>query len=211
MQLKPLYDEMVMNLAIMLAEKGRKTESEQILTRFLQRDTTKPKVWGLAAKQLGDDGKHESAIRILDSAVACPPADTLLSTQLKMLLHKYSVAPYEDLYDSTINAMNLNNYLQAIGLLEKLAEKKPRFAEARANLAFCLFITGKYPESIDNINQAYTLGWKEYSLLSIRGEIYRREGNPEAACHDFKEAMEHGNRNGAASYKKYCENHSDVK
>ena len=82
--------------------------------------------------------------------------------------------------------------------------KKNGYAETYANHSYCEYVTGRFAESIKDIDQAFILGMVNYNLLNLRDDNFRRLGKMESACRDFQKAMNKGDASAAINYRKYC-------
>lgn len=203
--LKPLYQKTVFLLSSLLYKKDSdKQEAMNIMDNYAMQAKTSADAWLKTVSMHFKAGQHDMVMALFDSALKFLPADTAVLNQKKRMVMAIKIAPYEQLYGQIVILVNSGQFPQAIGLLGELIGKKPEFAEAYASRAFCLKITGRYLESTDDINKALGLGMQEKSLFTMRGENFLRMGKPEDACRDFKAAMDLGDPNGAANYKKYC-------
>ena len=67
------------------------------------------------------------------------------------------------------------------------------------------FYLHEYSKSIDDfdflINHKPEIAW----YYNIRGSCYHYLKNDEAACRDFKTAMNKGDADGTANYRRFCE------
>jgi O-antigen ligase len=84
--LKPLHDNVVVNLSIMLFSQNKRQEAMQFLNRYLQEVKTTSEVWKVAANQYWEDGQTEKAISILDSALKYLPLDTTIAKKRLIMI-----------------------------------------------------------------------------------------------------------------------------
>jgi len=202
--LKPYHKPVVKALSIWLFNKGHHQQSQQILSEYLSQVKNDPEMWNQSVTQLWADKQYEKALILLDTAIKYLPEEKTIIQQRNDVTFKLNVVPYDELYDQIINLMNVKNYKEAIRLLNDFIEKKPQFAEAYVNRANCLSETGRYAESNKDIDEAIKYGLQNSDLINNRGVNFVNMGNLEAACQNFKDAMDKGNKMGETNYKKYC-------
>ncbi len=203
--IKPFHKPVVRALSIWLFNKGQHQQSQQILSEYLRQVKNDAEIWNLAVDHLWGDKQYKKALIMLDTAVKYFPDEKTIIQQRDDITLRLNIVPYDELYDQIVILMNLKNYKDAIRLLDDFIEKKPQCAEGYMNRANCLCVTGKYAESNKDIDKAIKYGIQNSELINNRGINFLNMGNIEAACQNFKDAMDKGNKMGETNYKKYCE------
>ena len=203
-RLKPYHQDMIISLSDCMFREGQRKEATQILFDFLEEIKTDPVVWNLAANQLQADGHKEEAIVVLDSALKYLPGNTSIIKLRNSIAPPPRTNASENAFNKIMGTVNAKQYPEAIGLLNDFIVKHPGDTRGYTQRAFCFYIAGKFAESINDINQAFELGVVDANLLNLRGISYHQLGNLDAACRDFKEAMEKGSPNGKDNYQKFC-------
>ena len=203
-QLKPFYKDATMLLSTLLFKNNQQQEGMKIMDQFAHQMKTNSEAWLKASDMYLQTGQQEKALIILDSALHYLSEDTAIINRRNSLSENLKIAPYEDLFNRIVLSMQSKKYSEAIELLTEFIRENPVNAEAYANRAYCENVTGRFTESIKDIDQAYKLGMVNYNLLNLRGENFRRLGNMESACRDFQEAMKKGDAAAAINYQKYC-------
>ena len=203
---QPLHGNLVMALSSRLVLNGNAAEGVQILDKYLAKVTTNPDAWLMAAKEHWKMGDAEKSLRLLDSAAACKKADTTTLKECTQMRRRMAISPYEALFEQANRAFVEKKYPEAIALLNEFIAKKPKFAEAYGHRALAWFYTGRYENSILDIDLALKLGLTDRpDLFNLRGVANHQLGRVEDACRDFKLAMEKGDPRAAENFRRYCE------
>ncbi len=202
--IKPFHNQLVRILSIWLFNKGQHQQSQKIMSEYLSQVKNDAEMWNLAVNQLWANKQYEKAIIMLDTAIKYLPEEKSIMQQHDEANIKLKIVPYDELYDQIVQLINLKNYKDAIRLLNDLLEKKPQCAEAYLNRARCLSETGAYAESNKDIDKAIEFGIQNIDVINNKGVNFLNMGNIEAACQNFKVAMEKGSKMGETNYKKYC-------
>ena len=75
--------------------------------------------------------------------------------------------------------------------------------------AFSNYHLENHEETIDDINYVMEQGESSPVLVNLRGVCYRAIGDNEAACEDFRAAMEAGNASGETNFNNFCAEEED--
>lgn len=203
--LKPLHANMVMVLSSRLFNTGKHLEGIKTVETYLKRRKTNRDAWLLAANQNMLMKNEAGALQLLDSAMKYLPNDSSIINQWKPLHYAFYIKPYSTLYEQSNQEFSAKRYPEALKLLDDFIAKKPEMTEAYQNRALCLYFMGEYAKSLLDVEKAISRGdGNENFLLNLRGIDNISLGRKEAACEDFKKAMEKGNADAIANFKRYC-------
>jgi len=204
-ELKPLHANMVFVLSSRLYTAGRKQEAVQAMDRYLSKVKDNPEAWLMAANQNMKMGDHTKALHQMDTAIRYLPKNKDIKSLRKSLLKTAYIKPYESLFEQATQAFFAKRYPEALKLLNDFISKRPDYTEAYQNRALCLYYLKDYPKSLLDVQKAFKKGDGDVAfLLNLRGVINIGLGKPDAACPDFKKAMDQGNTDGATNYRKFC-------
>ena len=123
-----------------------------------------------------------------------------------MELRQYEYAkPFDGIYDQAMEAMINKKYHEALILLNDFIVKKPKYSEAYKSRAVCYYYLKEYTKSIQDVNRAIKSRPNERGyLINLRGINLAGLNKWDAACKNFKLAMEKGSTEGQANYENYC-------
>lgn len=100
-----------------------------------------------------------------------------------------SSATAEVLLQEASTAMAASDYDTAQVVLTKLIAAYPDFAEAYNRRATLFFVTGKYDESLKDIDKVLELEPRHFGALAGRGMIYQKQQKWSQALAAFEEAL----------------------
>lgn len=204
--LKPLNASMNLFQSIKLFQTGRKEEAIQTLQLYLSKVKTNPEAWLKAAQFNFEMGNEPNALLLLDSAAKYLPENENIKKTKRSVSNSININPYKNLYKLAIQEFDAKRFAKALTLFNDFINKKPDFSEAYEHRAVCLFVTGDYSKSLLDIEKALNKGGgNEAFLINLRGINFDKLGKHDAACNDFKNAMEKGNTDAAENYRKLCE------
>ncbi|MFF5291194.1 helix-turn-helix transcriptional regulator [Paractinoplanes globisporus] len=148
---------------------------------------TRPDLLAAAARCAHDAGEHETAVRLVEQALAATPRDDMVG---RALLHE-ALGTYMDRVDG---ARALRAFTQAYHLLatsDALAER----ARVTAALANSLSIRGRYPDSAplweETLELARAAGCKREEVLGLKtsGWHFAMHGEPATGIRRMREAL----------------------
>jgi len=175
------------------------------MDRYLSKVKDNPEAWLMAANQNMKMGDHTKALHQMDTAIRYLPKNKDIKSLRKSLLKTAYIKPYESLFEQATQAFFAKRYPEALKLLNDFISKRPDYTEAYQNRALCLYYLKDYPKSLLDVQKAFKKGDGDVAfLLNLRGVINIGLGKPDAACPDFKKAMDQGNTDGATNYRKFC-------
>ena len=203
--LKPLFSNMVSVVSSRMFNIGRKKEAILNLDHYLNLVKTNADVWLQAADLNMKNGDAAKALNLLDTAKKYNPGNKLIISNWWSLHNTAYITPYEALYTRANQAFADKRYPEALKLLNEFIGKKPDLTEAYQNRALCLFRTGNYLGSLQDIQKAMSKDDRnEPFLLNLRGVNYISLGKTDDACRNFELAMDQGNEDGKVNYAKFC-------
>ena len=205
-ELKPRFANMVIVTSSKLFAVGRQQEAVQTMDNYLALVKTNPTAWLLAADQNLKMENRQKAIVIMDSAIKYMPANEQIKNNWAYL-HRTNVIPSSDeIYSKAKQALDTKLYPKALTLLNEYISKNPNNTEAYQKRAFCLYLMQQFQKSLSDIDIAIRRsdGSKGF-LFNLKGVNYINLGKTDEACIYFKKAMEIGDVDGMANYKKFCE------
>ncbi len=204
-KLKPRLGDMALILSSKLFHSGEQKEAVHQLKRYLKLVKTNPDAWLQAARQFEQMGKPKRAIHILDSAILYLPKNEIIRSRRTELRDYEYYKPYKGLYDQAMEAMVSKKYHEAIILLNDFIVKKPKYSEAFKSRAVCYYYLREYTKSIQDVNKAIKSRPAERGfLINLRGINLAGLKKWDAACKNFKLAMEKGSPEGLTNYENYC-------
>ena len=133
------------------------------------------------------------------------PNDSLIERQYQYIEHQKFVAPHQDLYREAADHYSNERFEEALPLFDEYIEKTPFNQGVHRMRAFSNYHLGNHEATIENISYIFEHGEEEGSLVNLRGVCLQALGDREAACEDFRRAMEMGNASGERNYRNFCE------
>ena len=186
---------------------GRKHEAVQTLDNYLAVVKTNPSAWLLAADQNLKMGNKQQAIVLMDSAKKYLPDNEKIKNNWAYLRQTNTILSSDDIYTKAKQAMDAKLYPKALQLLNEFISKQNDNTEAYQKRALCLYFLQNFQKSLADIDTAIKRGdGNSGFLLNLKGVNYINLDKPGEACIYFKKAMEIGDIDGLANYKKFCAN-----
>ncbi len=204
-ELKPFYFRNIHLMSNLLEQKDRDDEVGPYLNRFLAEIKDDRQAYLFTTSFYGRRGELDKAWAYIDTAYQAMPNDSLIERQYRMLEHQKFIAPHSELLQEAADHYNNQRYEEALPLLIEYTEKIPFNQSPYRMLAFSNYHLGNHEATIENIDYIFEHGEVEGSLVNLRGVSYRALGDHEAACEDFRTAMEMGVESGEQNYRNFCE------
>ncbi len=204
--LKPLDFNTNRNVSIMLLNAGLRDEAMQITSDIAKQIKNSVQAWMFASNTYWQCGQKTQAVILLDSAIKYLPNDTTIAKQHYVMKRFLKFIPYDSLYNQAMATLNAQQYTEAIKLLTDFINKKPEIAESYQQRAVCYYNMRNYTLSILDIEKAIKKG-DEFipNLLNLRGLNNLSLGKKDAACVDFKTAMDKGDADATLNYQRFCD------
>ena len=206
---KPHYFRNVHLLTTLLQEKGRKEEVGPFLDGYLAHNKSNDQAYLYATSFFNRQGELEHAWNHIDTAYQAMPRNERIEQQYNFLRQRKFVAPHQDLYRTAAEYYNDNQYAEALPYLDEFIEKTPFDQNVYRMRAFSNYHLENHEETIDDINYVMEQGESSPVLVNLRGVCYRAIGDNEAACEDFRAAMEAGNASGETNFNNFCAEEED--
>lgn len=203
-EVKPHYFRNVHLMTTLLQEKGRIDEVGPILDRYLAHDKSNDQAYLYATSFFEQQGELEHAWNHIDTAYQVMPRNENIQNQHNFLRHRKFVEPHQDLYRQATEYYNENRYEESLPYLDEFIKKTPFSVSAYRLRALSNYHLENYLDAINDIDYIFEQGEDSPSLLNLRGVLYRSIGDHEAACEDFRAAMEAGNASGETNYNNFC-------
>ena len=205
--LKPRFANMVTVTSSKLFAVGRQKEAVQTMDNYLALVKTNPSAWLLAADQNLKMGNKQKAIVLMDSANKYLPDNEKIKNNWAYLHQTNTTLSSDDIYTKAKQAMDAKLYHKALQLLNEFISKQNNNTEAYQKRALCLYFLQNFQKSLADIDTAIKRGDGNAGfLLNLKGVNYINLDKPGEACIYFKKAMELGDVDGVANYKKFCTN-----
>ncbi len=96
------------------------------------------------------------------------------------------------------------DYEAALNSLDEFIALVPDNVHAFNYRAYTNYHLGRHADSIEDINKSFELSKETPALLNMRGICFLETGEPEAACRDFRAAIEMGSETAVTNYERYC-------
>ena len=208
-EVKPHYFRNVHLMTTLLQEKDREDEVGPILDGYLAHDKSNDQAYLYATSFFNRQGELEHAWNHIDTAYQAMPRNERIEQQYNFLQHRKFVAPHQDLYRTAAEYYNDNQYAEALPYLDEFIEKTPFDQNVYRMRAFSNYHLENHEETIDDINYVMEQGESSPVLVNLRGVCYRAIGDNEAACEDFRAAMEAGNASGETNFNNFCAEEED--
>ena len=205
-ELKPYYFRNVHLLTSLLQQKDRDDEVGPYLDRFLAEVKDDTNAYLYTTSFYGQRDKLDKAWEHINEAYQRMPNDSLIERQYKYLEHQKFIAPHQHIYREAASHYNNQRYEEALPLLDEFIEKTPFDANVYRMRAFSHYHLDDHESSLDDIHRVFEdQGMEDASLVNLRGVCRQALGEQEAACEDFRRAMEMGNASGERNYRNFCE------
>jgi len=201
---KPHYFRNVHLMTTLMQELGRTDEVAPILEAFLAHDNSDVNAYLYTTSFLHRQGDTERAWQHIDTAYQRLSRDERIQQQHTFLQNQLFVLPHQHIFQRAAEYYNNQQYAEALPYLEEFIEKTPFQQTAYRMRAFSHYHLGMHEACIAGINETFELGERDPSLVNLRGVCLRALGDHEAACEDFREAMEAGVQSGIANYRNFC-------
>ncbi len=201
---KPLFYNNTSNLCRSMESKGDHDGAMKVITTYLDHDKSNADAWMFASAMYDNRADYKMACATIDSGAKYLPGDTSILKQQGALHSKMKIKPYEALYVRALESFNQKKYADAIKYFSDFIDKEPGLPEAYDFRAFSYFFINEHKKSIADIERYFALGARKPNLLNLRGVNYHLLGNDEAACKDFKKAIDGGDRDARSNYEKFC-------
>ena len=205
-ELKPRFANMVTVTSSKLYAVGRQEEAVRTMDNYLALVKTNPSAWLLAADQNLKMGNKQKAIVLMDSAKKYLPENWRIKNNWAFLRQTNVNQSFEDIYSKAKQAMDAKLYPKALLLLNQSISKNPENTEAYQKRALCHYFLQQFQKSLSDINIAFQRNDANKGFLfNLKGVNFINLGETDKACQNFKKAVEIGDVDGQANFKKFCE------
>jgi len=204
-ELKPFYFRNIHLMSNLLEQKDRSDEVGPYLDHFLAEVKDDRQAYLFSTSFFGRRGELDKAWAYIDTAYQIMPNDSLIERQYRYIEHQKFVEPHQDIYREAASHYSNERYAEALPLFDEYIEKTPFNQGVHRMRAFTNYHLGNHEATIENINHIFEHGDADGSLVNLRGVCLQALGDREAACEDFRTAMEMGNESGERNYRNFCE------
>jgi tetratricopeptide (TPR) repeat protein len=204
-ELKPLYFRNLHMMLRILEDKGEKDDIPEYLDTFLENEKRELNAWIYSTGFHARDGKFDKAYDLIKEAARYFPNDSLVKQQHRYIYHHKFILPNRDLLSRATTLYTSQKYAEAIEAFNEYIALVPEDNTAYRVRAFCHYHTQAYDECLSDINHFFEVQGIDGSLLNLRGVCLRAQGDLEAACLDFRRAMNMGIENARTNYQRFCE------
>jgi putative inorganic carbon (hco3(-)) transporter len=205
LEMKPLLFINVGKICNVLQERGDSQTPVKLVQDYLHQDKINNEAWLYMINLYEKSGKLDKSIEIMDSALKYLPADTLLLKNNIYLRDQVRVSPFKDILEEATAFYNQKNYSKALTGYTKIIKMDTTYFSSYEKRGMSYFYLKEYSKSIEDfdflIKHKPGVGW----YYNIRGSCYHYLLKDEAACSDFRVAMNQGDADGTANYRKFCE------
>ncbi len=204
-ELKPLFFPMVVALSNKLFLTGNLDKATAVTDNYLGRVKSNPEAWILSMNQHLALGDITGVLQRIDSVHKYLPANAKIDFQVESMTRLSKYPEYIVRFARAKLMVESGQYAEGVKLVNEFISQVPDFRDAYQLRAISYLSLGRHQECLADIAAAFSLGNdNEAFLINLRGSALMSSGKGEAACQDFKKAMEMGSADAAANYKQFC-------
>lgn len=145
----------------------------------------------VANEVIAKEPKNVSALQFRGSALGASGQTTQAAADFKTILD-LDPANVHGMFNLGVAYKESNQLNQAIEIFSKLIVAQPDFPNAYYERGFCYGRMGLFPQAKADMNQSIAFQPEHGASYFFRGRTYEALGDPEAACKDWKKALELG-------------------
>jgi putative inorganic carbon (HCO3(-)) transporter len=203
--IKPNHAKNFLLTCNMLEERNENEKVSEYIDTYLSSNKTNDQAWLYAAGFFDRKGDVDKAWDLMEEAIKYLPNDTIVKQEYKYLYDKKFVNPYRELYTKAYEQMEKKNYPSALEQINQFIEKVPGNFNGHKLRAYIYCNQSNYRKCIEEIEFALTLSAGTGDIFNLRGICHHSLKELDAACKDFKTAMQMGNEDGKTNYGRFCQ------
>ena len=147
----------------------------------------------IASEAIAKEPNNVSALQFRGSALGASGQTAQAAADFKTILD-LDPANVHGMFNLGVAYKESNQLNQAIEIFSKLIVAQPEFPNAYYERGFCYGRMGLFPQAKADMNQSIAFQPEHGSSYFFRGRTYEALGDLEAACKDWKKALELGTK-----------------
>lgn len=203
-EIKPNNFRNISVMANILLQQEQGDEAETMVDGYLERFPTDPDALKFASGLFDRLGKLEKASAVANTAFEHFPQDSVVRKQKAYIDRKVVISLYKETFDQALAAFRAKRHQEAVRLFSEILAEKPDYLEAREYRAFSYYNLRDYKKSNEDLQLLMDQGSVGSNILNLRGVNFYSLGDKEAACRNFRAAMEKGDKDGTTNYNRFC-------
>lgn len=202
---KPYFYTNTRNMCGYLNNIGHYAQAGKLLEDFLAISKDQAEAWIFAVDMYHKAGNDHKAISLVNEALTALPGNQELLTQQRQISESIRLKPYGEDYQHAMDLYSQKQYREACNLLTRIINSDTSIYSLYEYRAFCYYFMNDYHKCIGDVDNAMKCGHIKPNLFNLRGVSWHMTGNDSAACADFIQAMDMGDKDAQNNYDHFCQ------
>lgn len=203
LKMKPLFYKIVSKICNVIEARGDLQTPVKLLQNYLKLKKTNSQAWIYITDLYQETGDMKKSLETIYSAYKYLPKDSLVIKKRNFLQYQVWMKSYQGVMEEANIFFTKKDFRKAIIGYSKIIKQEPDYMQPYELRGLSYFYLKEYKKAIDDYSCLIKHKINAPRYFNARGECYHFLKNDDAACRDFKVAMNKGNTQAGSNFRKF--------